>query len=181
MVVSYQPSLPNPRVVSAASSCDVPIILPMMARTCKQWEGFIHISWSWMVLAFFFLMFSVFACLCQKKNLKIWLVFLSCVQEFSLFFPLNFQLPVSINRANPRSRPSISPNIPRPTPIRNHQAEFLLRIPLPGWITRTKLEESPKTEAAYSLPMFAGDMPQSVFTITMDTTWPIFESETYIW
>lgn len=69
MVVSYQPSLPNPRVVSAASSCDVPIILPMMARTCKQWEGFIHISWSWMVLIYIyvFLMFSVFACLCQKN------------------------------------------------------------------------------------------------------------------
>lgn len=119
------------------------------------------------IYIYVFLMFSVFACLCQKKHLKIWLVFLSCVQEFSLFFPLNFQLPVSINGANPRSRPSISPNIHRPTPIRNHQAEFLLRIPLPGWITRTKLEESPKTEAAYSLPMFAGDMPQSARNIVI--------------
>ena len=86
MVVSYQPSLPNPRVVSAASSCDVPIILPMMARTCKQWEGFIHISWSWMVLAFFFLMFSVFACLCPKKTSQdLTRVPIMCPRVFPIF------------------------------------------------------------------------------------------------
>lgn len=81
-------------------------------------------------------MFSVFACLCPKKNISRFdsFSYIMYIQEFSLFFPLNFQLPVSINAANPRSRPSISPNIHRPTPIRNHQAEFLLRIPLPGWI-----------------------------------------------